>query len=149
MKLKLSKDLQRVVSRIKKIKKLGHGKGEAIIEIDYFKSNHLLDDGKGGLLQPFMIIFVHRDSYFVMGTRLVIQSEKFLLEFFEQLLSILETSPILIGKIVVKKQELFDLFEKTANDLNIEIEMAKRLSVAEKIKGDITKFVNNLSRNQI
>jgi hypothetical protein len=88
MKLKLSKDLQKVVSRIKKIKKLGHGKGKAIIEIDYFRPNHLLDDGKGGFFQPFMIIFVHRDSYFVMGTRLVIPSDKFLLEFFEQLLNV-------------------------------------------------------------
>ena len=66
------------------------------------------------------------------------------MEFFEQFLKVLETSPFLIGKILVKKQDLFDLFEKTATDLNIEIGMVKRLPAVESVKGSITKFFNKL-----
>ena len=144
MKLKLSKNLEDMIARIEKIKKMGHGKGKLTVEVDYFKSVHWLEDDNGELFQPFMITFVHDESYFILGTHIVVPDKKFQMEFFEQFLKVLETSPFLIGKILVKKQDLFDLFEKTATDLNIEIGMVKRLPAVESVKGSITKFFNKL-----
>lgn len=143
LKIKFSKDLEKIIVRINKIKKMGHGKGKMTIEVDYFKSAQWLKDDNGEIFQPFVIIFVHDESYFLLGTHLVIPNEKFMAEFFKQLLNILETSPFKIGKILVKKQELFDLFEKTSNDLNIEIEITKRLPAAELVKRDFNNFFKN------
>ena len=107
--------------RIQNIKKMNHGKGGMIIEVDYFKASHWLKDGDGKLFQPFVIVFVHPESRFILGTHMAMPEQGFLVEFFDQFLTILEKSPMKIGKLLVKKQELFDLFEKTATDLNIEI----------------------------
>ena len=140
MKLKLSKNLKNMIARIEKIKKMGHGKGKLTVEVDYFKSVHWLEDDNSETFQPFMIVFVHDESYFILGTHLVVPDEKFQMEFFDQFLKVLETSPFTIGKILVKKQELFDLFEKTSTDLNIEIEMVKRLPAVESVKRDIARY---------
>lgn len=129
-----------MIARIDKIKKLGHGKGGMIIEADYFKSSHWLKDNDGEFVQPFIIVFVHNESYFLMGMHAVVPDERFRIEFFEQFLKVLETAPFRVGKILVKKQDLFDLFEKTATDLNIRMETAKRLPAVEVVKRDFTRL---------
>ncbi len=142
-KIKFPKSLEDAILRAQNIKKKNHGKGGVAIEVDYFKAQHWLKDDNGKLFHPLVIIFVHKESLFLLGTHMVMPNQGFLLDFFAQFLEILETSPTRIGKISVKKQDLFDLFEKIATDLGIEIEMAKRLPVAEFVKGDMTKFLNN------
>ena len=142
-KLKFPKGLEEAILRTQNIKKKNHGKGGVAIEVDYFKAQHWLKDDNGKLFHPLVIIFVHQKSHFLLGTHMALPSQGFLADFFNYFLEILETSPARLGKISVKKQDLFDLFEKIATDLGIEIEMAKRLPEAEFVKGDLTKFLNN------
>ncbi|EKE22142.1 MAG: hypothetical protein ACD_7C00039G0004 [uncultured bacterium] len=139
-KIKLSKDLKEIKKRIDKIKKFGHGKSGMCIEVDYFKSSFWLRDDDGIPFQPFVIMFIHKESCFMLKTHMVIPNDKFRIEFFEQLLDVLENNQFLIGKIKVKKQDLFDLFEKTATDLGIRVELSKRLTGIEFAKRDFNQF---------
>lgn len=140
--LKFSKNLEEAIRRIQNIKKMGHGKGGLTIEVDYFEASYWLKDDNGKLFHPLVIIFVHGESHFLLGTHMVMPSEGFLMDFFDRFLEVLETGPMKIGKMLIKKQDLFDVLEKTANDLGIEVELAKRLPTAEFVRGDMTKFLS-------
>jgi predicted transcriptional regulator len=74
---------------------------------------------------------------------MVIPGERFMVDFFDQFLEVLEESEFLIGKIKVKKEDLADLFEKTAKDLGIKIELVKRLPAIEFAKKDFNSFLKN------
>ncbi len=138
----ISKNSEEDALRIRNIKKMGHGKGGITIEVDYFKTSQWFRDDAGKPFQPFIILFVHKESYFILDANMVKPSQKFLADFFDQFLGILETGRFSVGNIVVKKRELFDLFEKSAADLDIGIELMKRLPSVESVKGSMTKLFN-------
>lgn len=132
-----------MIKRIKKIKKIGHGRGTMCIEVDYFEASFWLEDNDGIPFRPLVIMFIHDESYFLFKTHIAISNERFMMEFFEQFLDVLEESEFLIGKLKVKKEDLADLFGKTAKDLGIKIELVKRLPAIEFAKKDFNSFLKN------
>ncbi|MEI6650246.1 MAG: plasmid pRiA4b ORF-3 family protein [Candidatus Moraniibacteriota bacterium] len=138
----ISKNSEKDALRIRNIKKMGHGKGGITVEIDYFRTSQWFKDDAGRPFHPLIILFVHRESYFILDANISKPSPEFLDDFFDRFLQILEKSPAGIGKILVKKRDLFDSFEKSATDLNIGIELIKRLPSVESVKGSMTKVFN-------
>jgi hypothetical protein len=132
-----------MIKRIEKIKKIGHDEGTMCIEVDYFEASFWLKDDDGIPFKPLVIMFIHDESYFLLKTHMVIPGERFMVDFFDQFLEVLEESEFLIGKIKVKKEDLADLFEKTAKDLGIKIELVKRLPAIEFAKKDFNSFLKN------
>lgn len=130
------------------IRKLKHGEGGSVLEVDYLKAKQWLRDDAGMPFQPLIILFVHKESYFLLDAYMVMPHERFLTVCSDRLLKILKTGPIAIGKIMLKKRDLFDAFGKTASDLGIGIELVKRLPAAESVKRDMAKFLNTMTASE-
>lgn len=109
-------------------------------EVDYFESPFIFEGDGGKGIKSLTLIFTHDISYFLIGTRVILMDEhypdKILLDFLE----IVETSDFRPGKILVKKKDLFELLEEVIGDLDLELELVKRLPAAEWVKRGFNKL---------
>ena len=87
-----------------------------------------------------MLIIVHPESFFVLGSHIASLKSDYLQEFSKKILDVVKNSPFLPEKILVKKKELFDLLENKLKKMNIELEMVNRTKAVESVKKDMSKM---------
>ncbi len=139
--LKDSGILEHVVETPKKSKK--HTKETEVKmdwEIDYSELPYDLKDENGNKIKPFILMIVHPESYFVVGSYLASPNNNYLQEFLDKILNIIKDGSFLPGRILVKKKELFNLLLSPLKKMNIELEMVKRTKTVESVKKEMGKF---------
>ncbi len=113
------------------------------LEIDYSKLPYPLKDKTGKEVEPFILIIVHPESYFVLGSHIASPNSDYLQEFLDKILDIIKNSPFSPKRIFVKKKELFDLLFNDLKKMDIEVEMVKRTKAVESVKRDMNSFFKN------
>jgi len=131
--------MNNIKKKINKIKKMNLN-GKMDWEIDYFELDNVFQDEKGNIVRPLLLVIVHPESYYVIGTHLVSPFGDYLPEFLEKILDYIEKSEFCPGKILVKKSELFTSLKDILKDLNIRLELIKRTKSVESFKKESKKF---------
>ena len=123
----------KIQEKIEKLKKMNLS-GKIDWEIDYSELNYYLKDEHGKNIKPFLFIIAHLESYFVIKAHLTSPSGDYLLEFLYEFLDSLEKADFYPKKILVKKNDLYNLFADVLKDLNINLSLVKRTPAVEYFK---------------
>ena len=128
--------------RINKIKKIDLNK-KIDWEIDYSEISCRLQDDNDNEVKPLLMAIVHPESYFVLASHLVSPAGDYLDEFLNKIIETLEKSEVCPGRVLVKKEELFNLLKDILKELNINLKLVKRTKSVEHYKKESEKFFRN------
>lgn len=112
-------------------------------EIDYSEITYSLKDENGKDIKPLLLVIVHPESYFIIGSHLASPNNNYLQEFLDKILDVVKNGQFCLGKIFVKKKELFDFLQDSLKKMNIELEMIKRTKAVESVKKEMSKYFKN------
>lgn len=105
-------------------------------EIDYVELDHPLKDDEGKMIKPFLMLIVHPESYFVLGSHLASPRNNYLQEFADKILELESSGQHTPERIIVRKIELFNVLKTILSGKNIKLELVKQ-----------TKFVDEVIRD--
>jgi len=124
--------------RLQRIKKSSQGH-RGVWEIDGFFAPTPVD-GDDRPFFPYTFLSADHDSGFILAT-VITEPSKWETEFPKTLLDTVEEHKLLPRKLALRKQELRELFAPLAAQLNIEIELTKKLSAVDRAKRELLKFM--------
>lgn len=111
-------------------------------EIDY-REFKILKDDNGQLVQTFLLLVVEPTSFFVIKHHLAKANDKYLDAFVEEIKEAIKHETGLLKRIVVKKQDLFNLLSKVFIDDELELEIVQEKSSIDQVFDD---FQNHFSK---
>lgn len=110
-------------------------------EIDYFYIARGARDGKGRPYYPYAFIWVDHHSGFIYHSLIVKPSKpEYRSEFMEEFLSFIENTEVVPDRIMVSKEELFQLLEPVTSVLDIELKRSRELKEIEQVKAGMLEF---------
>lgn len=109
-------------------------------EIDFFYSPFVIQDKERPYF-PLICLFVDRNSSLIMGFHLS-DSLKYRSEFKEKFLGIIEQLNSFPKEVMVKRKQVYDLFEPITRRFGTEIHMVETLEEIEEVKESMFEFVD-------
>jgi Domain of unknown function (DUF6930) len=124
--------------RLQRIKKASQGH-RGVWEIDGFFTPTPVDGGDRPFF-PYTFLCADHDSGFILASVLT-EPSKWEMEFPKTLLDTVEEHKLLPSKVSLRKEELQELFAPLAAQLDIEIELTKKLGAVDRAKRELLKFM--------
>ncbi len=124
--------------RLEKIKKMVT-KRQKTWEIDFFHSPEGVREKDERPYFPYIILWIDHDSGFILNIHLAKQTE-YASDSVEQFLNLLEKIKFVPERILVKKEELFNLLGPITSHLGINVKKVKELPALEDAQVDMREY---------
>jgi hypothetical protein len=117
---------------VQRIKKNSTGK-HGTVELDYFFSPSPVKEGRERSFFPYVFLWADSESGFIFKVHVAIPSE-YRKELCIEMLNFLQSNKVIPEKILVKKQEAYQLLEPILSRLGIQIKIVNDLEAVEEAK---------------